>query len=90
MPIEELEEKKRYLEFELIKARKVAGGLGFKPPMSSPTKKVRDIKKNIARINSFLNQKRSIKESIERCKGKPNLRNRERRLRGKLKELKQL
>jgi len=94
-PVEELNLMKEDLKLELFKAFSTTKGLGFAPPKGSmgspsPTNLVNDIKKQIARINTILNQKNQIKDSIERNKEKPFSKRRERRLRGKMKELKVL
>lgn len=86
--IEDLELMRKNLKLQLITAQAKVKGLGMHPPLQSPTKLVRDIKRQIARINTILNQKTQIKTSIERCKDKPHSKRRERRLRGKMKELK--
>jgi len=93
--IEELNLIKQDLKLELVKAFSTTKGLGFHPIKGSmgspsPTNLVNDIKKQIARINTILNQKNQIKDSIERNKEKHFSKRRERRLRGKMKELKVL
>lgn len=94
-PIEELNFIKQDLKLELFKATRICKGLGWHPAKrtlgsTSPTNLVNDIKKQIARINTILNQKESLKDSLERNKEKPFSKRRERRLRGKMKELKVL
>ena len=93
--IEQLNLMKQDLKLELFKAHSTIKGLGFNPPKGtkespSPTNLINDIKKQIARINTIINQKESIKESLERNKSKPFSKKRERRLKGKMKELKVL
>ncbi len=90
--IEELNLMKQDLKLGLFTAYSTIKGLGFHPikgagGASSPTNIVNDFKKQIARINTILNQKVSLKESIERNKDKHFSKRRERRLRGKMKEL---
>ena len=86
MPVEELDKTKRNLELELVKSKVVNHGAS--PKKGDPTKLTRNIRRQIARVNTIINQKNSIKESIERCKSKPNSKRREKRLNGKMKELK--
>ncbi len=93
--IKELEFMKQDLKLELFKAHSTIKGLGFNPPKgaagnSSPTKLVNGIKKQIARINTIINQKKSLNESLERNKDKHFSKRRQRRLKGKMKELKVL
>lgn len=86
--IKELEKVKFSLKLQLMTARVKAKGLGMHPRIGSPTSLVRNIKRKIALINTIINQKTSIKESMERDKNKPFSKRRERRLKGKMKELK--
>lgn len=90
LPIEKLESMKSNLKLQLIKAKMEIHGAGFNPPKRTPTCLVRDIRRQIARVNTILNQKKSIFESIEKCKSKPSSKRRERRFKGKMKELKVL
>ncbi len=93
--IKELNFMKQDLKLELFKAHSTTKGLGFNPPKgaggnSSPTNLINDIKKQLARINTIIAEKTSLKESIERNKDKHFSKRRQRRLRGKMKELKVL
>lgn len=82
----QLESDLKKLEFELIGLQKHRK-LGFNPSRGSPTKLIRDTRRNIAFIKTILNTKRQLKNSLELCKNK-NSKRRERRLRGREKELK--
>ncbi len=87
--IEELESIKRDLKLQAIIA-KSKGNFGFSPNKGTPTKLHRDIKRKIAVVNTLLNQKNQIKDSIERCESKPVSKRRAWRMKKKMKELKVL
>ncbi len=83
---EVLNKMKFDLQKQLIVAK--ANKFGFRPKIGTPIKLVRDIKKQIARVNTILNQRMQTSNSVERCKNKPYSKRRERRLKGKAKSLK--
>lgn len=58
MSVEDLESMKKDLNFQLIVAKTNASRFGMSPKIQTPTKLARDLKKEIARINTILNQKK--------------------------------
>ncbi len=87
--IEELESIKEDLRLQVVIA-KSKGNFGASPQKGTPTKLHRDIKRKIAVINTLLNQKKQIKDSIERCESKPVSKGRIWRMEKKMKKLKVL
>lgn len=57
MSVENLELVREDLKISLMKARQKSKGLGFTPKEGSSTKLVRELKKEIAIINTFINEK---------------------------------
>ncbi len=88
--IEKLESIKSDLRLQLIVAETKSGKIGANPQKGAKTKLVRDLKKAISRVNTILNQKTQMKDSIERCKSKPYSKRRFWRFKNKMEELKEL
>lgn len=88
MSIEQLNKELKEQELQLVKAHCKNVPLA-NPQKGVPTKLIKSIKRTIAVIKTIINQKTQLKESLILCKDKTSKR-RERRLRGKMKELKTL
>ncbi len=58
MNLKDLELLKNDLKFKLTSAKLKSKGLGSNPKMGEPTKLVKDIRKEVATINTFINQKK--------------------------------
>jgi len=56
----ELESLKSDLRIQLVSAKGLAYKFGFRPAKKTPTSLVRDLKRQIARINTILNERRNI------------------------------
>lgn len=58
MKVEDLNLMKSDLIKQLFKARVEGRGTGFRPARETPIKLVSNLKKEIARVNTFINQKK--------------------------------
>ncbi len=57
MSMEKLNELKSNLIIKLMTSQHKSKKIGFNPPMGSPTGSVSNLKKQIARINTFITEK---------------------------------
>jgi len=57
--IERLNQIKRELEIEKIRVGMILSRAGSFPAAKTPTTKIRDIKRNIARINTIISEKKN-------------------------------